>query len=176
MYGSPWIVLPSAIVSFDARTLVHLRLKQLSKRDLFACAVRNLNADGRLSRNAVDENRLGLHGEAQIIGEARDLSVFHSGVRLELEGRDDRARMNLCNRTFDCELTAFLFEQARAFHQLALVDLPLGLRCIEKRQWRKRKRAVPSRLARLRFGQRQRGILRALWRACPSPEDVALRR
>ena len=91
-----------------------------------------------------------------------DLSVFHAGVRLELERRHDRSGMNLRDGAFDGELAAFLFEQARAFHQLALVDLPLGLRRIEQRQRRNRERAVAPRLPWLRIGQRQRRVLERL--------------
>ena len=53
------------------RALVHLRLQQLAERDLLACVIRNLDADGRFPGNAIDEHRFGLHREAEIVGEAR---------------------------------------------------------------------------------------------------------
>ena len=135
MYGSPWIVLPSASVSFDVRAPVQLGLEQLAQRDLLARAVRDLDADGRLARDAIDQHRFGLHREAEVVGEAGDLRVLHAGIRLELEGGDDRARMDLHDAAFDRELAALLLEQPRAVHQLALVDLALGLR---------RRRAAPA--------------------------------
>ncbi len=142
-----------------ARALIHLRLQQLAKRNLLARLIRNLDADGRLSRDAIDQHRFGLHREAQIVGEARDLAVFHPRIRLELERRHDRSRVNLCDRAFDGELAALLLEQARAFHQLAFVDLALGFRRVEQRQRRNRECAVAPRLPRFRIGQRQRRIL-----------------
>ena len=141
------------------RPLVHLRLQQLAQRDLLARVIRNLDADRRLARDAIDEHRLGLHREAEIVGEAGDFSVLHAGVRLELECRDDRTGMNLRDRAFDGELAALLLEQARAFHQLALVDLALGLRRIQQRQRRNRERADPPRRPRLGIGERQRRVL-----------------
>ena len=84
--------------------------------------------------------------------------------------------MNLRDRAFDRELAALLFEQARAFHQLALVDLPLGLRRIEQRQRRNRERAVPPRLPRLRIGQWQRRVLHRLGPLAPSQAAGGLRR
>ena len=74
------------------RALVGVGLEQLAQRDLLAVAVRDLDADGRLAGDAIDQHRLGLHRQAQVVGEAGDLAVLHAGVGLELEGRDDRAR------------------------------------------------------------------------------------
>ena len=126
-------------------------------RDLLAIGVRNLDADRRLAGDAVDQHRLGLHRQAEVVGEAGDLAVLHPGVRLELVGGDDRARVDLHDRAFDRELAALLLEQPRPFHQLALVDLPLALRRVEQRQRRERVRP-PLALGRqlVRLGQRQR--------------------
>ncbi len=63
--------------------------------------------------------------------------------------------MDLCHGAFDGKLAAFLFEQLRAFHELALVDLPFGFRRIEQGKGRHRERADPAGLARFRFRQRQ---------------------
>ena len=110
---------------------VRLGLEHLAQRDLLAGAVRNLDADGRLAGNAVDEHRLGLHRETEIVGEPGDLRVLHAGVRLELEGGDDRAGVNLDDGSLDGELAALFLEQPRAIHELALVDLAFGLRRVE---------------------------------------------
>ena len=106
--------------------------------------IRNLDADRRLAGDAFDQHRLGLHGEAQIVGQAGHLAVLHAGVRLELERRDDRPGMDLDDRALDGELAALLLEQPRRFHQLALVDLALGLRRIEQRRRRQRVAAQPA--------------------------------
>ena len=74
------------------RARVGVGLEQLAQRDRFAIRIRNLDADGRLAGNAIDQHRLGLHRQAQVVGEAGDLRVLHAGVGLELERRDDRAR------------------------------------------------------------------------------------
>ena len=80
--------------------------------------------------------------------------------------------MNLDDRAFDRELAALLLEQPRAVHQLALVDLALGLRRVEQRERRQRVLALAALGRRLRrrlgIGQRQRrrrhGDLRRLRR------------
>ncbi len=158
------------MVSFDGDPPIHLRFEQLAQRDLLAELIRNLDADGRLSRNPIDEDRFRLHGETEIVGQAGDLRVFDARVRLELERGDDRTRMNLDHRPFDRELAAFLFEQASAIHQLAFVDLAFGLRRVEERQRRQGVVALPAfrgRLRdRLRIGEWQWRRRHAhLWRA-----------
>ena len=80
------------------RAAVALAFEQLAQRNLFAVPVRDLDADRRLAGDAVDEDRLGLHGEAQVVGQPGDLRVLHAGVGFELERGDDRTRMNLDDR------------------------------------------------------------------------------
>jgi hypothetical protein len=91
-------------------------------RDEIPVDVGDLDPHGRLAGDAVDEDRLGLHREAQVVGKAGDLAVLHAGVGLELVRRHHRARVDLHDGPLDRELPAFLLEQARALHQLALVD------------------------------------------------------
>ena len=64
--------------------------------------------------------------------------------------------MNLHDRAFDRELAALFLEQPRALHQLALVDLPLGLRRIEQRHRRQREAAHPALDRRARRRRRSR--------------------
>ena len=141
------------------RARVGLRLEQLTQRDRLAVRIRDLDADRALPRDAIDEHRLGLHRQAQVVGEARHLAVLHAGVRLELERRHDRAGMDLHHRAFDRELAALLLEMPGGVHQLALVDLPFALRGIEQRGRRQHVGAVAPRRRRhrLRLGERQRG-------------------
>ena len=116
----------------------------LAQRDLLAVRVRDLDADGRLARDPLDQHRLGLQRQRQVVGQARHLRVLHAGVGLELERRDDRARVNLDDGAGDRELVALLLEQPRGVHQLALVDLPLGLRRVEQRERREREAVAAS--------------------------------
>ena len=158
--GSPWMVLPIASVSFDVDRLVGVRLEQLAQRDLLAIRVGNLDADRGLARDAIDDHRLGLHRQAEIVGQPGDLAVLHAGVRLELVGRHDRAGMNLDDGAFDGELAALFLEQPRAVHQLALVDLLLAASARRAARGRQRERALlpfDRRLVGLR--QRQRRLL-----------------
>ena len=74
--------------------------------------------------------------------------VLDASVRLELERGDDRSGMDLDHRSFDRELAALFFQETRAVHQFALVDLALGLRRIEQRERRQRIVALPA------FGRR----------------------
>ena len=142
------------------RALIGVGLEQLAQRNRLAIRIRDLDADRRLAGNALDQHRLRLHRQAQVVGQPGDLAVLHAGVGLELEGRDDRARVNLHHRAFDGELAALLLEQARRVHQLALVDLALGLRRIEQRRRRQRVAAQAAlggaAADRLGIGQRQR--------------------
>ena len=72
--------------------LVRVRLEQFAQRDDLAVLVGNLDPDGGLAGNAIDEHRLGPHGQRQVVGQAGHLAVLHAGFGLELERRDDRAR------------------------------------------------------------------------------------
>ena len=101
----------------------------------------------------------GLHRQTQIVGEVRDLGVLHARVRLELEGRDDGTGMDLHDAALDGELAALLLEEPGAVHELALVDLALGLRRVEKRERRQRVVALAAlgrRLRRLGIGKGKR--------------------
>ncbi len=139
---------------------VRFRLEQLAHRDLLAVRIGDLDADGGLAGNAVDEDGLGLHGEAEVIGEPRDLAVLHAGVGLELVGRDDRAGVNLHHGALDRELAAFLLEVPGAVHELPLVDLLLAPGGVEQGQRRLRVGAVALLLGGdlLRIRQRQRRL------------------
>ena len=136
-------------------TRVILRFQQFAQRDRFAVRVWNLDADGGLPRNAIDQHRLRLHGEAEVVGEAGHLRIFHAGVWLELERGHDRPGVNLHHGTLDRKLAALLLEQAGRFHQLALVDLALGLRRIEQRDRRQGVRTEPAFEVALGLRQRQ---------------------
>ena len=136
MNGSPWIVLPSASDSFDADRTYGSDSSSSRSEIVSRCGVRNLDADGGLAGQPIDEHRFGLHRQAEVVGEAGDLAVLHARVGLELVGGDDRARVDLHDRALDRELAALLLEVPRAVHQLALVDLALGPRRIEQRQRR----------------------------------------
>jgi len=63
--------------------------------------------------------------------------------------------MDLGDGAFDRELAALLLEVARRFHQLAFVDLVLGLRRIKQRDRRQRVRAESPLDVAIGLGQRQ---------------------
>ena len=76
--------------------------------------VGNLDADRRLAGDAIDEDRFGFHRQAEVFGEAGDLGVLHSRIRLEFVGGDDGPWMDLDDGTLDGELATLLFEEPRA--------------------------------------------------------------
>ena len=120
------------------RAFVGVRLEHLAHGNQLAIEIRDLDADRRLAGDAVDEHGLGLHREAQIVGEAGDLAVLDARVGLELVGRDHRSGMDLDDRSFDRELAALFFEKPRAVHEFALVDFAFRFRRVEQRQRRER--------------------------------------
>ena len=70
-YGSPWIVLPSASVSFEVERWY--ASDSSSSRSEIASRLRigDLDADGRLARDPIDEDGFGLHRQAEIVGRGR---------------------------------------------------------------------------------------------------------
>jgi len=75
--------------------------------DGFALVVRNLDADGAFASHALDEDALGAHGEAEIVGKAGDTRVFDAGFGLEFVGGDHGAGVDLNHLAADIELAAF---------------------------------------------------------------------
>ena len=118
------------------RTPIGVGLEQFAQRDLLARVVGNLDTNGRLARNAIDQHRFRLHRQAEIVREPRDLRVLHAGVRLELVRRDDWTRVNLHDRAFDRKLAALLLEETRGIHQFPFVDLAFRFRCVQQRNGR----------------------------------------
>ncbi len=119
-----------------------VRFQQFTERDRLAVRIRNLDADRGLARDPIDQHRIGLHRQAEIVGQARDAAVFHAGVGLEFVGRHDRTRMNLDDRAFHGKFAALLFEQPRRIHQFAFVNLVLVLGSVEQREGRRRVAAL----------------------------------
>ena len=93
--------------------------------DGFALVVGHLDADGALAGHALDENALGAHGEAEIVGEAGDARVLDAGLGLELVGGDHGAGIDLHDLAAHVELGAFLDQHVGFFAQLVFAD---GLR------------------------------------------------
>ena len=56
------------------RARVGVGFEQLAQRDRFAIGIGNLDADGGLARNAIDQHRFRLHRQAQVVGRARSPS------------------------------------------------------------------------------------------------------
>jgi hypothetical protein len=106
-----------------------LSLQDLAQVDRLPHLVRDLDADGTAAADAVDTDRLRLQGQGEVVGQADDLRVLHSGVRLELVGRDHGAGMDLDHRAHDPELRRLglqglgLLEEPRLVHGRRELDL-----------------------------------------------------
>ena len=99
-----------------------LRLDHFAQPDGFALAVRHLDADRGLAGHALDEDALGVQGEAEIVGEAGDAAVLDAGFGLDLERGDDRAGIDLRDLSAHIELGALLGEHLREILELLFVD------------------------------------------------------
>ncbi len=93
------------------------RFQNLSQADQFAPRIGNLDTDSRLAGNALDQNRFGLQTQAQVFGEGYDATVLDARFRLELEGRDHRAGVDLYHRAMHIELFELGFDSSRDFLQ-----------------------------------------------------------
>ena len=89
-----------------------LALDYVAQPDGLAAVVRHLDADGGFAGHALDEDRFGGHGEAEVVGQACDAGVLDAGVGVELECGDDGAGVDLSDLAVDAELGALLDEGA----------------------------------------------------------------
>jgi hypothetical protein len=90
--------------------------------------------DSRLARDAIDQHRLGLHRETEIVGRPVTLELTPaSGLNSKVvtTGPDESD-----DGTFHGEFAALILQEACAVHQFALVDLAFGLGRIEGRRRR----------------------------------------
>ena len=99
----------------------------------FAVMVRHLDAHRGLARNAVDQDGLGAHRQAEVIHEIGDAAVLDAGFGLELVGGDDRTGVNLRNRSGHSKLAEFHGQAGGAILQLILVDALLVRRRPQQR-------------------------------------------
>ena len=99
-----------------------LRFDHFAQVDGLARAVGNLNANGAFAGHALDQNALGAHGEAEVVGQARDARVLHARLGLELVGGDHRAGVDLDHLAAHVEFGAFFDQHARLFAQLVLAN------------------------------------------------------
>ena len=95
------------------------RFDVLAQPDDFALAVRNLYAHRAFARHALHQNAFRAQREAEIVGQANNAAVLDPGFRLVLEGRDHRARINLCDLPVHVELGVTIGEHRS--QQLELV-------------------------------------------------------
>ena len=98
--------------------------------------VGDLDADGAFAGHALDEDGLGGHGEAEIVGEAGDAGDLDAGLGPELEGGDDGAGVDLSDLAVDAELGALFDEDAGLFAQCLLADDGLLVVAVEQRRGR----------------------------------------
>jgi len=64
----------------------------------------HFDANGRFSRNALNQNGFSLKCQAQIFGQADNAAVLDSSFRLELERGYNRAGVNLRDTSLNVEL------------------------------------------------------------------------
>src|SRR2546430_14458507 len=76
-----------------------------------ALVVRNFDADVGFAGDALDEDRFGLQSEAQILSEADNAAVLDACFRLEFEGGNDRARVDLTDAALYVELHALCLDR-----------------------------------------------------------------
>ncbi len=129
----PLMSLPRASVSFDFERQELLRFDHFAQPDGLALVVRNLDADRRLARHALDEDALGAQGEAEIVGEAGDAAVLDAGFGLELEGRDHGAGIDLHHRAAHVELAALFAQHLRQVLQLIFIDGAVLVGAVQQR-------------------------------------------
>jgi hypothetical protein len=72
-----------------------LALDHIAQVNGFALLVRHLDAYRAFAGHALDEDAFGTHGQAEVVGQARDARVFHAGFRLELVGGDHGTGIDL---------------------------------------------------------------------------------
>ena len=85
-----------------------LALDDVAQPDRLAVVIRHLDSDRRFARHALNQDRLGRHREAQVVGQAGYSGVFDAGIRTELECRNHRPGIDLRHLPVDAELGALL--------------------------------------------------------------------
>ena len=118
----PLMSLPSAMASLDLDLRERLALDHVAQPDGLAVVVGDLDADGGFAGHALDQDGLGGHGEAEVVGETGDARVLDAGVGTELEGGDDGAGIDLRDLAIDAELGALLHQGAGFVAQGLLAD------------------------------------------------------
>src|SRR5262249_39658247 len=127
------------------RVAVGVALQQLPDEDRLTARVRHLDADDRLAGNGRQDAyrcRPQRHGEMvrQVVAPAR----LGAGRRLELEGRDDRARTDRDHLAGHAEVGELVLEDAGAGEERGLVD---GLAALRRRVQEARRRQAIGVLA-----------------------------
>ncbi len=87
-----------------------------------AFVIRHLDAHGALSGHTLDEDALGAHGEAKVIGEPGHARILHARLGLELVGCDHRAGIDLYYLAAHVELAALLNQDLGFFAQFVFAD------------------------------------------------------
>src|SRR5580658_831859 len=118
------------------------RLDVFAQPDDFAFAVRHLDADRALARHAFDQDTFGAQGEAEIVGESDDAAVLDAGFRLELEGGDHRAGVDLRDLAEDLEFRVFRGQNLSDEFEFLFVD---GLLLVGTVQQARRRKLVTAR-------------------------------
>ena len=136
--------------------------------DDFALAVRNLNADSRLARHALDQNAFRFQGEAEVVRQVGNPAVLDARFRLELERSDHRARIDLRDLAMHIELGVLRDENLRQHFQFLGIDRLLLVGAVQQAAGRKFETPGDARQGRLGFWSAIRafGDLRDSGSAC----------
>ena len=97
------------------RTHELARLHQFAQVNDLAPQVGHFNAHRGFARDAIDHDRLRLHGQAQVVNQIRNAAVLDAGFRLEFECGDHRAGVNLRYVSGDAEFEKFGGQPGGAF-------------------------------------------------------------
>ena len=116
--------------------VVRLGLHDLAERHDLANLVRDLEPNVRLARNDLDDAHAHRRERArEVFREVADLAAFHSGRRLELEPRDDGARVHRHDLGLDAEVVELDLDQPRhRFERLGGIAALAQRRIVEQRQ------------------------------------------
>ena len=109
------------------------RLHDLAQPDGFAVYVGHLHADGGFSGHALDENAFGFQREAEIVLHAGDARILDASFRLEFEGRNHGAGIDLGDRAVDLELGEFFDQNLCGVLQFLFVEFVALVGAMEQR-------------------------------------------
>ena len=132
----PLMSLPMASVSRERALANVSTLDHVAQVNRFALVIRHLDAHGALARHALDQDALGAHRQAQVVGQASHARVLYARFGLELVGRHHGPGIDLHHLPAHVELAALLHEHLGFFAQLVLAHRLRTVAGVEQRAGR----------------------------------------